>query len=190
MDTIGLLAAWTGVLSILSSFVIALAVYVATPLFQKWWAASGLDRAACRLEKLSADLALRESPNISDSDISYVARLISLYGALVLNLVAGMALVIVSIQILDLGPALLAAVLPFNVNPKILTRVAGLSLLAGSYIFIFRLTYLVVKLRLLTLSRGAGYTRRALREISQLRQVNGPNPKSATGPGLTQAGVK
>lgn len=190
MDTIGLLAAWTGILSILSSLVIAVAVYVATPMFQKWWAASSPDRAARRLEGLSADVALREPPDISYPDLNYIARLISLYGALVLNLVAGTALVIVSIEILDLGPALLAAVLPFNINPRILTRITGLALLAGSYIFIFRLSYLVVKLRLLTLDRKAGYAQRAAREISQLRQVHSPNGNSATGSGLTQAAVK
>jgi hypothetical protein len=190
MDTIGLLAAWTGVLSILSSLLIAVAVYLATPLFQKWWAASTPDRAAGSLENLPADLALRESAGLGHPDLSYIARLISLYGALVLNLVAGTALVIVSIEILDLGPALLAAVLPFNINPRILTRITGLALLAGSYIFIFRLSYLVVKLRLLTFHGDGGYPPRALREISQLRQVNAPNRKSAAASGLTRAGVK
>lgn len=187
MDTIGLLAAWTAVLSLLSSLVIAVAVYAATPLLQKWWTAGSPDRDARRLENLSANVALREPPDNSYPDLNYIARLISLYGALVLNVVAGTALVIVSIEILDLGPALLAAVLPFNINPRILTRITGLALLTGSYMFIFRLSYLVVKLRLLTLHRKAGYTRSTLLEVSQLRQVHGPNGKGATESGLTPA---
>jgi hypothetical protein len=175
MDTIGLLAAWIGILSVLSSVLIGAGVHLATPLVQRWWARTSGARAARRIEKLSSDLAAAlEAP-----DNGYLADLISLYGGMILNLIAGTALVIVSIEVLDLGPALLAAMLPFSINAKLLTRVTGFGLLAGSYGFLFRLSYLVVKLRLKTLPRKPGYARSAAREIARLRAAE---PLGVTSP--------
>jgi hypothetical protein len=147
-----------------------------TPLFQRWWAATSPARAARRIEKLSADLAMLQAP-----DSAYLADLISLYGAIIVNLIAGTALVIVSIQVLDLGPALLAAILPFNINSKVLTRITGLSLLFGSYVFVFRLSYLVVQMRLRTFPRRARYERIALQEIVRLRQMQAAHTERVVG---------
>ncbi len=183
MDTVGLLAAWTGILSVLSSVLIGAAVYAATPLFQRWWAGTSSARAIRRIERLSEDLALQEGP-----DSGYIADLISLYGAMILNFIGGTALMIVSIEVLDLGPALLAAILPFSVNAKMLTRITGFCLLAGSYLFVLRHFYIVVKLRLRTFPKKAGYARVAAREIARLRQAQAP--RAATGQGVAQAHAK
>jgi hypothetical protein len=176
MDTVGLLAAWTGIISLLSAVVIAAAVYVTTALFQRWWAATSPARAARRIEKLSADLAMLQAP-----DSAYLADLISLYGALIVTLIAGTALVIVYILVLDLGPALLAAILPFNINATVLTRITGLFLLFGSVVFVFRMSYLVVQLRLRTFPRRARYVRIALREIARMRQVQAAHTERVVG---------
>jgi hypothetical protein len=168
MDTIGLLAAWVGVVSCLFAIVVAVSVHVATPRFQRWWARTSRARVEKRIETLLAGLAMNGNP-----DNAYIADLISLYGSMIVNLIAGAALVIVSIEILDLGPALLASMLPFNIDAKMLTEAAGLLTLVSSYFLIFRLSYLALKIRLRTLPRKRGYAEEASREIAQLRAAQG-----------------
>jgi len=175
MDTIGLLAAWVGVVSFLFASICIVAAYlVATP-FQRWWAMTSPARAQKRIQSLFADLAANETA--SNLDIS---DLVSLYGAMILTLIAGVGFVMVSIQILDLGPALLASTLPFNIDSKIMTRITGVFLFAASYFFVFRLAYLAVKIRIRTLPRKPGYGQRALKEIAKLRERRGaPTERTA-----------
>ena len=165
MDTIGLLAAWVGVVSFLLSVVIIVAGYLITSPLQWWWATTSRARAERRIQRLTADLATSQDPSSP-----YISDLISLYGTMILTLVAGVALVLMSIQLLDLAPALLAATLPFNIDSKLLTRVTGLFSFVASYLFIFRLSYLAVRIRAKTLPRKPGYAARASREIAKLRQ--------------------
>jgi hypothetical protein len=168
MDTIGLLAAWVGIVSFLLTTVTVVAVNLVTSPFQRWWAKTSPARAEKRIRRLFADLATSELP----SDL-YLSDLVSLYGTMILNLIAGVAVVLVSIQILDLAPALLASMLPFNIDSKALTRITGLFLFVVSYFFVFRLSYLAVKIRLKTLPRKPGYAQMALREIAELREHRG-----------------
>ena len=79
--------------------------------------------------------------------VTYLAVLVRLYGSAILNLVAAIGLMILSIVLLDLGPAVLAAAFPFNIDAKILVRSVGLVMLACGYFFIFRLSYLGIQIR-------------------------------------------
>jgi|SRR5579871_557051 len=168
MDTIGLLAAWVGIVSFLLGIVAVVAVHLVTSPFQRWWAKTNPARAEKRIQRLQADLAANET-----TSNPYTADLVSLWGTMIVNLIAGVAVVIVSIQILDLAPALLASVLPFNINSKLITRGTGLFLFVVSYFFVFRLSYLAVKIRLKTLPRKAQYAQMASREIAELRERRG-----------------
>jgi hypothetical protein len=168
MDTIGLLAAWVGVVSFLLCVVIIVTVHLMTSPFQRWWAKTSPARAEKRIQRLQADLAAIDAPSNP-----YVTDLITLWGTTTLTLIAGVAVVMVSIQILDLAPALLASVLPFNINSKLITRVTGLFLFVVSYFFVFRLSYLAVKIRLKTLPRKPRYAQLASREIAVLRERRG-----------------
>jgi hypothetical protein len=140
MDSIGLLAAWIGVLTLL--FVTPLSVIISLVL-------PGLLRLSAKRRMSSAG---KEHPDSAIS-VSDLAELVSLYGSAILNLVGASATVILSILLLDLGPSLLAAMLPFHIDAKMLTRFTGLFLLIISYFFAFRLSYLAVKIRLANLAR-------------------------------------
>ena len=166
MDSIGLLAAWVGVVSFLIATVITVAMHLITSPLQRWWAQTSPKRSERRIERLQLDIATSQVP-----DTGYMSDLISLYGEMVLSLVAGVAVVIISIQILDLGPALLAASLPFNINAKLITRATGLFLLFSSYLFVFRLCFLSVKIRVKTLPRKSGFIQNSQKEITQLRRT-------------------
>jgi hypothetical protein len=128
MDTIGLLGAWVAVISFLLAALIAMGLNALSALSRRWRAHG-------------------EPTHKLTPETSHVATLVSLYGSLILTLVAAVGLMVVSIEILDIGPALLATTLPFNINTKILTRSIGLLTVVLSYCFIFRLSYLGIKLR-------------------------------------------
>jgi hypothetical protein len=165
MDTIGLLAAWISILSFLFGIVLTvLATFLGGPC-RRWWAGSSKKRAEIRLRKLVADLQYYQTPG----DNWYISRLISLYGTMVLTLTAAIGLVIVSIQVLDLGPALLAAVMPFYINARLITRITGVLMLVISYFFILRLCYLGVKLRAHYSYDGRDYMEKTEKEIAELR---------------------
>jgi len=168
MDTIGLLAAWVGVVSFLLALVIIVAAHLVTSPLQRRWARTSPARTEKRIQRLLADLATHELPSNA-----YVSDLVALYGTMILNLVAAVAVVLVSIQILDLAPALLASMLPFNIDSKAITRGTGLFLFVVSYFFVFRLSYLAVKIRMKSLPRKPGYAQMAMREIAALRERQG-----------------
>jgi hypothetical protein len=165
MDTIGLLAAWIGVICLLFTIPVSLVAHALAPRIPQWWAKTSPARAERRIAILQDELGLTEGP-----DGAYVADLISLYGAATLSLIAAVGTVIVSLLILDLGPALLASILPFNIDSKILTRFTGLFVLAISYFFVFRLSYLTARIRLKTLIRNPEYAKRAVTEIAELQK--------------------
>jgi hypothetical protein len=175
MDTIGLLAAWVGIASFLFAILIAIMMNLFSPWLQCWWANTKKSRAEKRITWLSTELALHaEHP-----DNRHIAELISLYASMILNLVAAVGLIIISVVILDLGPALLASVLPFNINSKILTRTIGILTFILIYCFIVRLSYLTTRLRLRTFARKPDRADRMLHEISRLRskfKVAGEGP--------------
>ena len=163
MDTIGLLAAWAGMLSFLLVTLITVATNLTTSPLQRWWAKTSPVRAGRRIQALRAEISASEIPSTA-----YVADLTCLYGTMILNLIAGATVVILSILVLDLGPSLLAAMLPFNIDSKFLTRATGLFLFAMSYVFVFRLSYLAVRIRKQTRSHTPGFARRAMQEIEDL----------------------
>jgi hypothetical protein len=162
MDSIGLLAAWVGIVSCLCGILLAIGTHVSTFACQRWWARATQARAQRRLNKLLIDL----DTTLSGANNAYLADLISLYGSLILNLAAAIGLMMISVEILDLGPALLAATLPFNINAKLLTRITGILTLILIYYFILRLCYLAMAMLRLKL-RNAD---RISREISDLRR--------------------
>jgi len=178
MDSIGLLAAWVGIVSFLLCLVTAGATQLIAPRLQRRWGMSSPARARRRIQQLYAGLEMAERP-----DSGYVADLVTLYGNTLLNLVAAGTMVVVSIQILDLGPAILAATLPFNIDAKILTRFTGFFLLAISYCFVYRLTSLAIRIRNKTFPRTPGYSKIALDEITVLRAKFELAPKQAVGAG-------
>jgi hypothetical protein len=166
MDTIGLLAAWIAILSYLIGIVLTvLATFLARPC-QQWWATTSKKRAEKRLRRLSSDLEHYREP----ADTWYISGLISLYGTMILTLTAAIGLVVVSIEILDLGPALLASILPFYINGKLITRITGVLTLGISYFFILRLCYLGVKLRRKYARDKADYMETTSEEISKLQK--------------------
>jgi hypothetical protein len=176
MDSIGLLAAWVGIVSFLLMPAMAGAAHFALPLLEKYWATTGAARARRRLQKLNEGLEMAERPQTT-----YVADLVTLYGSMILNLVAAATVVVVSIEILDLGPALLASTLPFSIDAKLMTRFTGFFLLAMSYGFVFRLTWLATKIRKKTAPREPGYSRKAQHEIAALRAKYDLTVKQAVG---------
>ncbi len=181
MDSIGLLAAWVGIISFLLMLAMAGVAHFVAPNAQRYWATTSLPRARRRIDKLSEGLELAERPQMA-----YIADLVTLYGTMILNLVAAATVILVSIEILDLGPALLASTLPFSIDAKLLTRFTGLFLLAISYCFVFRLTWLATKIRNKTIPRKPGYTGRSLKEIADLRAQFGLTAKQAVGAGARE----
>ena len=165
MDTIGLLAAWVEVLSFLGGILVAMTVSFAGRRVRQWWAATSQARAEIRIRELTSDLKAYHEP----ADNWYTVGLVSLYGAMIMTLVAAIGLMIVSIQILDLGPAILAATLPFYINAKLITRVTGLLMLGIGYLFILRLCYLAVQLMRKYRRNKVEYLESTLAEISKLR---------------------
>ena len=178
MDSIGLLAAWVGIVSFLLMPAMAGAAHFAMPHVERFWAHTSPARARRRTEKLYEGLEMAERP-----PATYVADLVTLYGSMILNLVAAATVVVVSIEILDLGPALLASTLPFSIDAKLLTRFTGFFLLALSYVFVFRLTWLATKIRNKTVPRKPGYGEKALQEIAELRAKYDVTAKQAVGAG-------
>ena len=143
MDSIGLMAAWTSVVSFFLAVLVAIVSYVFASVYRHWWARTSRTRSERRLKQL---LAYREvnPPNLGTG---YIAELVCLYGSAILNLVAAVGLVVLSIEILDLGPVIIAAAaLPFNIDAKLLTRVVGALMLLIGYFFIFRLSYLAIQI--------------------------------------------
>jgi hypothetical protein len=181
MDSIGLLAAWVGIISFLLMSAMAGAAHFVTPRVQKYWAMNSPVRARRRIQRLDEGLEMAERPQTS-----YVADLVTLYGSMILNLVAAATVVVVSIEILDLGPALLASTLPFSIDAKLLTRFTGFFLLAVSYCFVFRLTLLAARIQNKTFPRKPGYSQRALREIAELRAKFDLTVKQPVGAGLME----
>jgi hypothetical protein len=165
MDTVGLLAAWVGVVSCLCGILLAIGMQVSSWVYQRLWAKTSRTRAQRRLDKLLLDL----DAMLSVPDNTYLANLISMYGSMILNLVAAVGLVMISIEILDLGPALLAATLPFNINSRLLTRFTGILVLVLSYYFILRLCYLAMTMRITNFRSKSANGDSLSREISRLR---------------------
>jgi hypothetical protein len=177
MDTIGLLAAWLSIISLLFALGLATLLSAGSPYLGAWWATTTPQRAKRRVQKLLEGLEANETPGNS-----YLADLIALYGSAVLHVVGAVGLVMVAIITLDLGPALLAAILPFHFDAKVLTRITGLLLLAGSYLFMFRLAYLALRINRQVEPRKASYRHRVLTELSRLRKLyNLPNSTSLDG---------
>ena len=165
MDTVGLLAAWVAVLSFLGGILLVIFTSFAQRRIRQGWAMTSKERAARRLRELALDLKCYSEP----VDNWHVAGLISLYGSMIMTLIASIGLMIVSIQILDLGPALLAATMPFYINAKLITRVTGLLMLGIGYLFILRLCYLWVKLKRKYARNKVDYLEATVTEISKLR---------------------
>jgi hypothetical protein len=162
MDTIGLLAAWVSIVSFLAAILGIAAAALVIPRVQSWWARTSRKRGEKRLRTLLAYVNLHKDP-----DNQHIADLVCLYGEIILTLIAAVALLLVSIEVLDLGPGILAQMLPFSIDSKILTRATGVLMLGMCYLFIFRLSYLAVRLRRETWSKKEQGT--AIREISYLR---------------------
>jgi len=159
MDSFGLLAAWISVASFLFAVLAAIASHLLSRPYQRWWAKTSVKRSEKRLQQL---LAYGEI-DAHNPGTGYVAELVSLYGSAILNLVAAIGLVIVSLVILDLGPSIIAAAtLPFNISTKWLSRGIGVLMLVIGYFFIFRLCYLGIQIR----RRGRAYSE----EISTLKE--------------------
>lgn len=165
MDTYGLLAAWVGIVSFLVAIFIAIPAHFFIPQIRHVWAKTSRKRSEKRLQSLLADLEGYDN----NPDTRYIADLVRLYGGMILNLVAAIGLVMMSIEILDLGSAILSAMLPFSINSKVLTRITGILTLIISYFFILRLTYLAIKIRLRTFARTPENMETIKRQISQLR---------------------
>jgi hypothetical protein len=130
MDTIGLLAAWVSVVSFLVATILAIAYHLARNLLE-------------RFTKPDAGASPEGAHSPGSGD---VAALVSLYGSTIVNLIGAVGLLIVSIEILDLGPAMLAATLPFHIDSKLLTRGTGVLTLIIAYFFLFRLAYLGIRI--------------------------------------------
>jgi len=181
MDSIGLLAAWVGIVSFLLMPAMAGAAHFVTPRLRTYWARTSPARARRRIEKLYEGLEMAERPQTA-----YVADLVTLYGSMILNLVAAASVVVISIQILDLGPALLASTLPFSIDAKLMTRFTGFFLLALSYVFVFRLTWLATRIQNKTVPRKRGYSQKALQEIAELGAKYDLTAKQAVGAGARE----
>jgi hypothetical protein len=128
MDTVGLLAAWLGVLSLLGAVLLAAILQILS-----------LTRSQGR----TATLRMLRTASPSNA----VEELVHLYGAAILHAIAAVAVIVVSIEVLDLAPGLLAATLPFPIDGKMLTRLTGLLSLVVLYYLLGRFSFLVVKIR-------------------------------------------
>jgi hypothetical protein len=167
MDSIGLLAAWTSVVSFFVAVMVAIAFHLFGRRCQRWWARTSSKRSEKRLQQL---LAYRKI-DPRDPGTGYVGELVALYGSAMLTLVAAIGLVILSIVILDLGPAIIAAAeLPFRIDVKLLIRATGLVMLFIGYFFIFRLSYLGIQIRREVSFRRANDREELFDEIFQLRE--------------------
>lgn len=160
MDTVGLLAAWVSIFSFLAAILGIVVGTLVVPLVQSWWAKTSKGRGEKRLTKLLS--YVNEAPDNND-----IATLVCLYGEVILTLMAAVAVLLMSLEVLDLGPGILAQMLPFGVDPKVLTRATGILMLVIGYLLIFRLSYLGVRLGREARSKRA--QQRAMREISHLR---------------------
>ena len=167
-DTFGLLAAWAGAVTFLIASFAIIAAYASDPL-QRWWAKTSPRRTERRIQRLRADLAINEAP-----DSTYLMDLVSLYGTGIMNLVVGAAVLIMSIQILDLAPPLQVSTLPLNIDKNLIIRYTGLFFVVTSYFFVFRLSYLAMKIHRKTLSRRPGFAQMALQEIADLHDRQNP----------------
>jgi hypothetical protein len=125
MDSIGLLAAWLGVLSLLGMVIVIAILQLVSSIGRRG--------------------TLQKEDDSSPSEA--IEELVRLYGAAILNAIAAVAVIVVSILLLDLAPGLLAATLPFPVDGKILTRVTGLLSLVVLYYLLGRFSFLAVKIR-------------------------------------------
>lgn len=170
MDTLGLLAAWIGVVSFLFGIFVAIVLTLVGPALKIRWARTSRVRAERRLSELMASSNETEGSGTSFQ----VQNLIHLYGIFTITLVAALGFLILSTELLDFGPQLLATMLPFNIDSKLLTRSSGLLTCALSYLFIFRLAYLS---KLLFAARTFPMrTAKTLQEVSELRErLNRPS---------------
>ncbi len=177
MDTIGLITAWVGVVSFLTiGAILGAANSLITPI-ERFWAKTSALRRERRIQRLVAEVASIET--IANADLF---DLISLFGSAVLTLVTGIGVIVFSIQVLDLGPSLLAASLPFNIDGKIITRTTGILLFLASYILGFRLCYLAGRISVKLRKRKPGYIAKAMAELQTLQQTALPNVASQTVP--------
>ena len=103
------------------------------------------------------------SDTATAKELAHITDLVYLFGQMTLNLIGAVGLVVVSLVILDLGPALLASTLPFNINPKLLTRGTGVLTLGLTYIFVMRFCYLALRIR----SRSPYRLRRGIGQLNQ-----------------------
>lgn len=120
MDTIGLLSAWLGVMSLLAAMLIMALMQLLTPRLERSGVSSSGDPAV---------------------------QMVRLYGSAILTAIGAATVVVVSIEMMDLAPGLLAATLPFPIDGKTLTRVTGLMALVLLYYLLGRLCYLAVRIR-------------------------------------------
>lgn len=162
MDTVGLLAAWVSIVSFLAAILGIVVGGPVIPLVQSWWAMTSKQRGEKRLRKLLSYVNIHKDPDNRD-----IADLVCLYGEVILTFMAAVAVLLMSLEVLDLGPGILAQMLPFGVDPQKLTRTTGVLMLLVGYLMIFRLSYLGVRLRRETRSKRA--QERVMREISHLR---------------------
>ncbi len=146
MDTIGLLAAWAGTLS----FLIAVAFIVATSRLNSPFGGQHAPKMLARLRPERPPRASSEAGPRRDLSNLEVMNLVFLFGTMIRDLIFGATVVVVSIQILDLGPALLAAALPFSIDAKLITRLTGIFLFLMAFLFVFRLGYLAAQFRRLS----------------------------------------
>jgi hypothetical protein len=162
MDTVGLLAAWVSIVSFLAAILAIVVGNLIVPILQSSWAKTSKRRGEKRLSKLLSYVELHKDPDNRD-----IADLVGLYGEVILTFTAAVAVLLMSLQVLDLGPGILAQMLPFGIDPKKLTRVTGVLMLVIGYLSIFRLSYLGMRLRRATCSKRVQES--AMREISSLR---------------------
>ena len=141
MDTLGLLAAWIGVISFFFAIFVAVVATLVGPMFRTGRAGTSKARA-----ENHSKLLVAEEASATETRVNQILNLLPLYGTFTVTLIAAVGSLILSIQVLDLGPQLLSIMLPFNISSKILTRTTGLITFTLSYLFIFRLAYLSKKL--------------------------------------------
>jgi hypothetical protein len=172
MDSIGLLGSWIAVISFLFAILVAIGMSVLTPIYERIWILTSRKRSESYMQRLRSNLEQCKA----GPDNAHLAALISLYGSMILNLIAAVGLLVTSIEMLDLAPAILSATLPFDIDPKMLTRITGILTIALSYYFILRLSYLGTQLRLRTLSRRPEDITRLGKTITQLQARLGSRP--------------
>jgi len=165
MDTVGLLAAWAAVVSFLVGIAVTLAASFLGRKPAQWWAITNRKRAEQRVRRLLMELQSYREP----ADNWYLLGLVSLFATIILTLNAAIGVMIVSIQVLDVGPGLLAATLPFYVDAKVIARFTGLIMLGVTYLLILKLSYLLVKLRRQYSLNKEDRLAATIKEISALR---------------------